>query len=165
MRKQTTMVTLLALITMSLAGTAYAGKMAETEQAQIDQVVEVSISNMKTERKALVALNLDLKDKESKEFWKVYQDYQTEMGNLERESMDLIRAYADNFNALTDEKAGQLTDRWFKIEAKRVKIKQQYRKRFSKIISAKNVARLFQIENKLDLLYRATAASQIPLAE
>ena len=64
---------------------------------------------------------------------------------------------------MSDADASRLLDEYFAIEKDIVQIKQKYAKTMTARIGAANTARFFQIDNKLDSIVRAEAASGIPL--
>jgi hypothetical protein len=61
----------------------------------------------KSNKKALVALNLKLTEAEEKGFWPLYDSFQGELDKINERLGNLIVDYAKEFNAnsLTDEKA------------------------------------------------------------
>jgi len=64
----------------------------------------------------------------------------------------LIVKYSELYQeaATTDKDALALLDKFQALQKKRLDIKRQYIKRFQKVISAKKVARFYQIDFRLD---------------
>jgi len=64
---------------------------------------------------------------------------------------------------MSEEQAARLTKDALAIENKRIFIKEDYVSKMSKVLSARTVARFFQIDNKLDVVVDAGLAARIPL--
>ena len=74
------------------------------------QSMEALREAAKSNKKALVALNLKLTETEDKVFWKIYESYQKDIAKANERLINLINDYAKEYKAksLTDEKAKQL---------------------------------------------------------
>lgn len=120
---------------------------------------------MLANKKAMVAQNLKLTPDEEKVFWPAYDNYQIGMNNLNDQMQNLIQKFAINYDSVTDDLATQLVDQFFKLEKDRLAYRQNGVDTFRKLISAKNVARFVQIENKIQATVRADIAQQVPLAK
>ncbi|MGA2398344.1 MAG: hypothetical protein ABSG30_09840 [Steroidobacteraceae bacterium] len=64
---------------------------------------------------------------------------------------------------MTEDEAGRLTEAALEIEENKVSVRQSYVKTMSKSLSARTVARFFQIDGKLDAIVDAELAAHIPL--
>jgi hypothetical protein len=121
----------------------------------------------KSNKKALVALNLKLTETEDKAFWKVYESYQKDLDKTNERLLNLIKDYAKEYKArsLTDEKAKQLISGYIVIEEDLLKLKKSYLEKVSAVIPNKKVMAYFQIEEKIQAIIRFDCAINIPLAE
>ena len=126
---------------------------------------EALISAIQSNRKALVATNLQLTDAEASKFWPVYETYQKAREANGGRLVAVIEDYSANFTTLSDEKAMKLMDDYLSIEAERVKIKQDFVPDFAKALPGRKVARFYQIENKMDAVIRYDLAASIPVIE
>jgi hypothetical protein len=135
-----------------------AGRAAE---ANLDVLLDAIRSN----RKALVAVNLNLTDDEAAKFWPVYDRYQKEINALGDRLVGVIQDYSKNFGDLSDDKAAKLVDDYLAVEADRVKVKRTYLEEFGKALPGRKVARFYQIENKMDAVIRYDLAAAIPVVE
>ncbi len=122
---------------------------------------------VKSNKKALVALNLKLTETEDKAFWKVYENYQKDIAKVNERLLNLINDYAKEYKAksLTDEKAKQLISSYLVIEEDLLKLKKSYLEKVSAVIPDKKVMTYFQIENKIQAIIQFDCAINIPLAE
>jgi hypothetical protein len=66
---------------------------------------------------------------------------------------------------MSEEPAGKLTEEALAIEKARIAVKEEYLPKMSKVLSARTVARFFQIDNKLDVVVEAELAARIPLVQ
>jgi hypothetical protein len=146
---------LLCLMTLTLPQTALAQD-AETQAARAD---------IQAERTKLVAANLDLTETEGKAFWPIYNDYRAQWSKLDDRTLALVKDYADNYEAMSDEKAKSLLQQLVTLDDDRLKLRRSYIGKFEKVLPPKKVARYFQIERKLDAAVAYEAASVIPLVK
>lgn len=140
------------------AAPSMGGKAAE---ANLDVLVDAIRSN----RKALVAVNLQLTDAEAAKFWPIYDRYQKEINTTGDRLVAVIQDYTANFSDLSNDKAMQLVDDYLTVEADRVKVKRAYLDEFAKALPGRKVARFYQIENKMDAVIRYNLAATIPVVE
>jgi hypothetical protein len=160
-----TMAFVLALLLGSPASVP-AQAFSEQVSRKVTEDLNLTREVIQLKRKAIVALNLDLTDYESKAFWPVYEEYWAEMKKLGDRNVALISDFAKHYvyESLTNEKAEEMIKEWMSIKQQEIKLKQKYVKRFKKVIPEKKVLRYFQIENKLDLIVNTEVSAQIPLA-
>jgi hypothetical protein len=119
------------------------------------------------DRDATVAANLQLTPEEAEKFWPLYNEYAAERGKLSERTFQIIREYADAYNAgrVTDAESAKWTGEALTLEAERARLKAQYMAKFERILPGRKYARYYQIETKLDHLISARLSSEIPLVE
>ena len=125
--------------------------------------MELLRSDIKTKKVAILTEALQLTEEQSAAFWPLYREYDLELSKLGDRRIAQLRSYADNFADLTDEKAKQMADDYFKLEEDRLKLKKNYFKKMEKELGANTAARFTQIENQIELLIDVQLASQMPL--
>jgi hypothetical protein len=136
--------------------------LAQDNPADSMQLVRDKIrANMKL----LIAENLQLTESEAKAFWPVYGNYQKGMSALNDRMIKLIKDYANNYQTMSDQTAKRLLDESLAIEAERLKLRQAYLPRFRKVLREKQVARYFQLENKIQAAVSYELAAEIPLVK
>jgi hypothetical protein len=130
------------------------------------QELQLVIAAVEIQRKSIIAQNLYLSEKESG-FWAVYNEYRAEMRKAADIQLGVVTDYADAYrnNSLSDKAATKLIDRFLSVQERRVKIKKRFVRKFKKVLSAKNVARFYQIDNRVDLLVQMQISGGIPLVE
>ena len=127
--------------------------------------LNVLLDAIRSNRKALVAVNLKLTDDEAAKFWPIYDRYQKEINAIGDRLVGVIQDYTANFSALSNDKAMKLVDDYLAVEADRVKVKRTYVEEFGKALPGRTVARFYQIENKMDAVIRYDLAATIPVVE
>jgi flagellar biosynthesis/type III secretory pathway protein FliH len=135
---------------------------AQDQQADTMQMVRDKI---RADKKLLIAENLPLTEAEAKAFWPVYENYQKEMSALNDRMIKLIKEYANNYQTMSDQTAKRLMDEYLAIDAARLKIRQAYVPRFRKVLREKQVARYYQLENKVQATVNYELAAEIPLVK
>jgi hypothetical protein len=133
--------------------------------AQTDDQMQITREAAKANKKLIVSENMNLTEQEATNFWPVYDEYQKAIGALYQKTGEVIKRFAENYDALTDEKAKSLLNESIAVQEDRVNLQKSYLPRFNKILPAKKVARYYQIENKLDAILRFDLARGIPLAK
>lgn len=127
--------------------------------------LDVLVDAIRSNRKALVAVNLKLTDEEAAKFWPVFDRYQKEINAIGDRMIGVIQDYTANFSDLSNDKAMKLVDDYLAAEADRVKVKRTYVEEFAKALPGRKVARFYQIENKMDAVLRYDLAATIPVIE
>ena len=132
-------------------------------QLEDNRAVQLTRSAIQAERKAILAANLQLDEKESAIFWPLYQEYRNALETAISTRVDLLNQYFASYETLTDKEASALLEKHFAWEKQVLKIRGDYAKKMSKALSGKTVARFFQIENKMDVIVEYEMAAEIPL--
>src|SRR5262249_20311404 len=113
--------------------------------------IEVIRTDLRTDRKVLIAEQMNLTDQESDAFWPIYNSYRTEGEKASDEIVKLILEYADLYPEVPDAKANEMLKRYTKAETSLLKIKKKYLKKFGKVLPASKLFRFAQLDNRLDL--------------
>jgi Spy/CpxP family protein refolding chaperone len=143
-----------------------AARAADKAAAAAPQSQEsILLDTIRANRKALVAVNLELSDEQAGKFWPLYDKYQKELNAVGDRVAAVIDDYSKNFHDLSDDKAAKLMDQYLAAEAERVQVRRDYLPEFQKILPGRTVARLYQIENKMDAVLRYELAAAIPVVE
>ena len=139
---------------------------ADTDAAKAPEAQpEVLLDAIRANRKALVAVNLELSPEEAEKFWPLYDRYQKEINVSGDRMVAIVEDYTANFRELSDEKALQLMESYLAAEAERLQVRRTYLGEFAKILPGRTVARFYQIENKMDAVLRYDLAASIPVVD
>jgi hypothetical protein len=144
-------------------GSAHAAEAVAEEAPQAEP--QVLLDAIRSNRKALVAVNLALGPEESAKFWPLYDRYQAEISAIGDRVLAIVEEYSASFRTLSNDKALELMERYLAAEAERNQVRRTYLPEFAKILPGRTVARFYQIENKMDAVMRYDLASTIPVVD
>jgi hypothetical protein len=125
--------------------------------------MEIVKEKIKSDKKLLVATNMQLSESEAKDFWPIYESYQAELGKLRDREIKLIEKFAASYETMSDDVAKNLLDDSLSIDSDHQKLRQSYLAKFRGILSDAKVARYYQIESKIDAVLEYELAKRIPL--
>ena len=117
------------------------------------------------QKKLFVLEGLKLSNDQEIAFLPVYNEYQKDKMALNGQMIAIIQEFAENYNALTNVKAGELLDKWFVSQQAMLDLKKSYLPKFEKVITRKDVMRYYQIENKLETLVDYELIKAVTLAK
>jgi hypothetical protein len=140
---------------------AATGDAGEAARANLDILRDTIRAN----KKALVAVNLNLTGEEAAKFWPIYDRYQKDLTGVHDRLIALIEDYTANFRDLSNEKAMKLAEEYLSVEADRAKVRRAYLDEIAKALPGRKVARFYQIENKMDAVLRYDLAAEIPVVD
>ena len=148
-----------------LAGSAFAcapGVRAHTEPLPLSQA---EVERIRTEKKAWVALNMNLSSREADAFWPLYDGYQKELQQINLRLVRLVEAYGTHYrnNTLTDDIARKLTEEFFAIDEAELKLRKASYGRLAKALSAVKASRYLQLESRMHTQVRYELAANLPL--
>jgi hypothetical protein len=134
-----------------------------SQQEQSVDVTELLRSDLRTQKLAVVTVNMALTDAQGELFWPIYRKYEAELVTLNDQVVALIKDYAQNLDKITDAKADAMTKQVFAIHGARLKLQEKYYNEFAKALGAALAAKYMQIERQLTAAVDLQIASQIPL--
>jgi hypothetical protein len=155
----------LALTLALLAGPAVAQEAKKSAPTDTQDQISILLDTIRTNRRALVAVNLNLGADEAKNFWPIYDKYLAELATNQDKVVAVVDEYSKNFSTLADDKAVKLIQDYLAAESERVQLRQSYLPQFQKVIPGRTLARLYQLENKMDAVIRYAAAEAIPVID
>ena len=129
--------------------------------------MQILRDKIKTDKKLVVAANMQLTDAEAKGFWPVYDAYQKDLEKINGRLTKLILNYANVYNQgpVPDATAKKLLDEALAIEEAELKLKRNYIPKLKNALPDWKVARYVQIENKIRAIIRYQLAAGVPLVE
>jgi hypothetical protein len=151
------------IVTGSLLVLLAAG-IAEAQDRPADSM-ETLRERARTDKKAVVAVVVELTESEARGFWPVYNAYQSDVSSHYDRVLAFLDAYAKAYDTMTDEAAARLLTQFLALERDHVALLNSYVPRFRKVLPARKVARLYQIENKLRALVNYELAREIPFVK
>jgi hypothetical protein len=122
---------------------------------------------MREGRIQIVREELHLTEEEAAVFWPLYTTYRSDIDAIQDKYADMIAEYVKRYdNAdLSDQYATELMDDFFRIKRGLLDVQEKYLPEFRNVLPALKVARLFQLENKINAEIDAQLATVVPLIE
>ncbi|HTL59903.1 MAG TPA: hypothetical protein VL361_29800 [Candidatus Limnocylindrales bacterium] len=139
-----------------------AGAALATAQLPRD-ALEVLRSELKLDRKVLVAEQMKFTESESQAFWPIYDSYRAEVDKVTDHLVELILEFTENYPNISDRRATEMLKQHAKIESDLLSIKKKYIKKLGKVLPASKVFRFAQIDNRQDLATRMSLAVYVPV--
>jgi hypothetical protein len=132
--------------------------------ASLDEEIALMRTDLRSNRKKVIAANLKLAPDEAKWFWPTYEQYINELVNINNAKYALIKEYLQNEN-MTDEEADTLSKRWIDVDESVVQLRLKYVPIFRNVLSAKSTAMFFQLDRRVQMMIDLQLASSIPLIQ
>ncbi|MCU0233720.1 MAG: hypothetical protein MUE90_06790 [Thermoanaerobaculales bacterium] len=107
---------------------------------------------------------LELSDEQAAGFWPLYKEYRADRSGLMQERIDILKMFLSGHETMGGEAARKLLDTLFEIDGKILTVKRQYAPRFDKVLPPAKVVRLYQTENKLEVMMMSELTKDVPLA-
>jgi polyhydroxyalkanoate synthesis regulator phasin len=104
-----------------------------------------------------------LTNSEAAQFWPLYDRYRAEREKLGDRKVRLITDFLAKRDSMSEEDAENLIDEAMSIDNDKNEVKEKYVAKMMKVLSARTVARFFQIDQKLDAVVDMELAARIPL--
>jgi len=134
-------------------------------QGVSDQDIELLRKDVRSQKKQIIAANMNLTDKEAQQFWPIYDQYTAELVQINNQKYAAIKQYAQSYDTLTDNLALDLTTQVLGVDQSVAQLRQKYMPIFGKVISGKKTALFFQLDRRLVMLIDLQLAGAIPLVE
>jgi hypothetical protein len=131
----------------------------------IDQDITLLRKDLRSQRKQLVAANMNLTGDEAEKFWPVYEQYVGDLVQINNAKYDLIKQYAQNSGALSADQADSSVKKWLGVDQSVTELRLKYFPNFRKVLSAQKTALFYQVDRRVQLMIDLQLASQLPLIE
>jgi len=128
-----------------------------------DADIQLLRSDIQSDKNDIITHTMQFTGAESTAFWPIYRDYVREQQPIGDERVQLIKDYAQRYDAMDDASAKNMVQRLLNVDAKYLNLRQQYWPKFEKALGAKRAAKFFQVDSRLSLLINLQLASEIPL--
>lgn len=136
-----------------------------TQHVISDQDLDLLRKDIRSQRKQLIAANLNLTDAEATKFWPVYDQYVSELIVINDKKFGLIQEYADNLGKLTNEQSLSFIRRWLDADIEIAQLRQKYVPIVSQALDGKKSATFFQLDRRIAMMIELQLSSQMPLVQ
>jgi Spy/CpxP family protein refolding chaperone len=133
-------------------------------QDPIDEDIKLLRKDLRSEKKQIVAANIDLTDAEAEKFWPVYDQYSADVARINDTKAALIKDYWQTFNTMNGEQAEAYLRKRAAVEESLMQLRVKYIPIFRKVLSGRQTALFFQIDWRLGLMVDLQLA-QMPLID
>jgi hypothetical protein len=134
-------------------------------QSSVDQDIDLIRKDVRSQKKQIIAANLQLTDAEAEKFWPLYDQYTAELVKINDAKYAAIKDYATNYYTLTDDKAVSLTRQILGVDQSVAQLREKYVPIMGKVISGKKTALFFQLDRRLVALIDLQLAAAIPMVQ
>jgi len=117
-----------------------------------DQDIQFLKSNIRSQKKQIVAANMDLTDAEAEKFWPVYDRYAAELAKIYDTKIALFQEYLENYDSMSGDQADSYLRRRAAVEQDVMQLRLKYLPEFRKVLTGREAALFYQIEWRLDLM-------------
>jgi Spy/CpxP family protein refolding chaperone len=134
-------------------------------QDSFDEDVKLFRKDVRSQKKQIIAANMDLTDEEAQQFWPIYDRYTAELAELWDAKFALLKEYAQDYTTMSNEQAESYIKGRADVEESIMQLRLKYLPIFRKVLPGKSTALFFQIDWRLSLILDLQFASQIPLIQ
>src|SRR5215470_18246154 len=127
-----------------------------------DQDIPLLKSNIRAQKKLIVAANMDLTDDEAEKFWPVYNRYAADLTKIYDTKIALLREYLENYDSMSGDQAESYLRRRAAVEEDIMHVRLKYLPEFRKVLTGRETALFYQIDWRLDLMINLQLA-QAPM--
>lgn len=140
---------------------------AQAEETVSDVDVERGRAMVSDFRDETIRSELHMTESQAAGFWPIYSEYRKEYIEIMDRYSDLITDYLRRYEDadLSEEYAGQLIETYFGIKRELLAVQEKFLPRFREVLPALQVARFYQLENKMNVEIDAQLALVVPLIE
>lgn len=135
------------------------------QQGSIDQEIDLLRKDIRSQKKQLIAANLQLTEDEALKFWPVYDQYTADLVKTHNDKYALLKEYAQSYNNMTDAQADDWVKRLLKVDSDVAALRLRYQPNFRKVLPAKKAALYQQVERTAQMLIDVQLSSQVPLVQ
>jgi hypothetical protein len=136
----------------------------DASQPNPDDFIELLRKDVRSQKKQIIAENMDLSDAEAEKFWPVYDQYAAELSRIYDTKIALLSDYAENYKTMTGEQAENYVRKRAEVEQSIMQLRLKYVPAFRKVLSGRETALFYQLDWRLGLAIDVELV-QVPLIE
>ena len=127
-----------------------------------DDFMQLLRRDVRSQKKQIIAGNMDLTDAEAEKFWPVYDQYAAELSKIYDTKIALLNDYADNRSSMTGEQAETYIRKRAELEQSIMQQRLKYNPAFRKVLSGRETALFYQLDWRVGLAIEVELL-QVPL--
>jgi Spy/CpxP family protein refolding chaperone len=123
----------------------------DASQPNPDDFIELLRKDVRSQKKQIIAENMDLSDAEAEKFWPVYDQYAAELSKIYDVKIALLKDYSANYSSMTGEQAENYIRKRAEVEQSIMQLRLKYMPAFRKVLSGRETALFYQLDWRLGL--------------
>ena len=112
--------------------------------ASSDQYLQLLRKDVRSLKKQIVAVNMDLTDSEAEKFWPIYDQYATEVARIYDSKLALIQEFSQNNETMTGDQAETYLRKRAAVEESIMQLRLKYIPIFRKVLSGRETHSFFK---------------------
>ncbi|HZC34851.1 MAG TPA: hypothetical protein VE242_04520 [Chthoniobacterales bacterium] len=128
-----------------------------------DEDIQLLRSNLRSQKKLIVAATMDLTDVEAEKFWPIYDRYAGDMAKIYGTKTALFQEYLENNQTMSGDQAESYLCRRAAVEEDAIQLRLKYLPEFRKVLTGREAALFYQIEWRLDLMINLQLTQALPM--
>jgi Spy/CpxP family protein refolding chaperone len=134
----------------------------EGPQPTSDDFIELLRKDVRSQKKQIIAENMNLSDAEAEKFWPVYDRFAAELSRIYDTKLALLNNYSESYSSMTSEQAENYIRKRAEVEQSIMELRLKYMPAFRKVLSGRETALFYQLDWRLGLAIDVELA-QVPL--
>ena len=118
----------------------------DDSQPNSNDFIDLLRKDVRSQKKQIIAQNMDLSDAEAQKFWPVYDQYAAELSRIYDTKIALLKAYAENYSSMTGEQAENYIRKRAEVEQSIMQLRLKYIPAFRKVLSGRETALFYQLD-------------------
>jgi Spy/CpxP family protein refolding chaperone len=123
----------------------------DASQPNPDDFIELLRKDVRSQKKQIIAENMDLSDAEAEKFWPIYDRYAAELSRIYDTKIALLNDYSENYSSMTGEQAENYIRKRAEVEQSIMELRLKYMPAFRKVLSGRETALFYQLDWRLGL--------------
>ena len=130
-----------------------------------DQEIELMRKDVRSQKKQIIAANMNLTEAEAEKFWPIYDQYTAALTKINDTKVALVKEYLASYSTITDQQAETYVKRWAGVDESVTQLRIKYFPVFHQVLSGKSTALFFQMDHRLGLPIDLQLMAQMPIIE
>jgi hypothetical protein len=137
---------------------------ADIQKKNVQSYIDLLRRDVRQQKAEIMGAMMLLSAADAAKFWPIYSDYDVALAKLNDQRLEIIKEYAHNYNALTDEEADRLMEKSAAFQRERSELLATTYERVKQALGGVTAARFAQIEHQLLLIIDLQIDSSLPIA-
>ena len=132
-------------------------------QAVTDKDIDLLRHDVRSQKRQIIASNLQLTDQEAEKFWPLYDQYTADLVKINDAKYAALKEFAASYSTMTDDQATGLVRKMLGVDQSVAELRLRYTSLFNNVIPGRKTAVFFQMDRRLVMLIDLQLGSKIPM--